>query len=280
MENKFEKLDKNLLRLLAIDLDIPSLIKFCKTNKRINKEVCESKDFWRNKLHKEFPNTIGKFSKDFKRIYFSLLNKEVIKYYIFISAQNEEYGNIPKIYDYIKRTPLTEEDYEMVEKLYPDFSERMGEGQSFTVIGDFPAGTKIWLAYIDDRDFGVSEGFLTRKEAIDLLLKISNYVVENDFELARELEEEVNMTPEKFHGDKLDNLKQRNREILNKTGHLKIKGHDDRLRTPIFPINFIVKEVELVDYGKMVEELKKKNPDWRKLPKDMINYILNFLDKK
>lgn len=61
-----EKLDKNLLRLMAIDLDLPSLAKLCITNKRIRLEVCESEDFWRSKLYKEYPNT--------RKIFYGKLN--------------------------------------------------------------------------------------------------------------------------------------------------------------------------------------------------------------
>ena len=40
---------------------------------------------------------------------------------------------------------------------------------------------------------------------------------------------------------------------------------------------YIVKDFELVDYGEMLQELKRTNPNWKKLPKDIINYILSFL---
>jgi len=276
-----ERIDKNLLRLMAIDLDIPSLINYCKTNKRINKEVCESQDFSEIISFIKFPNTIGKFYKtdDFRKIYLSLINKELNKYYIFISQENGN-ENIPKIFEYIKKTPITEEDYDLAEILYSDFSERMGEDTSFEIEGNFPNGTKIWLAYCDDWDFNVKKAFLTRKEAIDELSKIFIFFIENDFELYSEFEEETNMSPEKFYGGNLNEVKKRYLDILNKTGQLQILSHDNRRRVPIFPVNFIIKEFEIIDYGEMLEELKKTNPNWRKLPEELIQHILSFISKK
>lgn len=114
-----EFLDKNLLRLLAIDLDLPSLAKLCATNKRIEKEICGSEDFWRNKLYKEYPNTrkifYGKldyrnvyreFSKPIKaideevvktlekqlqdKIVFSIMDNYRIPFYVEIKRQNKK----------------------------------------------------------------------------------------------------------------------------------------------------------------------------------------------
>lgn len=276
-----ERFDKNLLRLMAIELDMPSLIKFCKTNKRINKEVCQSQDFWRNKLNKEFPNTIGKFYiADFRKIYLSLINKEVHTYYIFISQENKQEDNLPKIFDYIKETPINEEDYDLAEKLYPDFSERMGEENSFKIVGDFPHGTKIWLAYCDDWDYKISEAFLTREEAINKLSNVFNYFIEIDFKMAGEFEEEMNMTPEIFYGGKLDEIKKRYLDTLNEKGQLQIRSHDNRRNPPIFPVNFIIKEFEIIDYEQLLQGLIKINPYWDQLPPEMIEQILSFLKSK
>ena len=265
--------------MIAIDLDIPSLIKLCSTNKRINSLICENATFWRNKLNKEYPNTIRKFpsKSDFRKIYFSLKNNIRSKYYIFISTDFVE--DVPKIWSYIKRTPIEEDDYELAAFIYPDFVERMGEESYFTMVGDFPKGTKIWLAYCDDIDLGFAFGFLTKRETINVILTNLNNLIESDYHpaLKADFEEELGETIEQFYGGTFEEVMNNNKRLLLQNGYLQIKGHDNRRSESRFTINYIIKEFELIDYGELLSELKRKNPDWRKLPKDMINYILSYL---
>ena len=47
--------------------------------------------------------------------------------------------------------------------------------------------------------------------------------------------------------------------------------HHDILKTILY------KEYVPDEYKEIMQELKRKNPDWRKLPKDMMNYISDFL---
>jgi len=49
------KLSHDLLYSLALELDLPDLINFCKTNEKINKYVCENDKIWISKLIREFP---------------------------------------------------------------------------------------------------------------------------------------------------------------------------------------------------------------------------------
>ena len=41
-----EKLGKDQLFLLAIELDFPQLLKFCESSKRINDLLCQKDDIW------------------------------------------------------------------------------------------------------------------------------------------------------------------------------------------------------------------------------------------
>lgn len=50
-----EKLNKDVLVLLALELDTPSLMKFCESDKNINVKVCGNENFWYKKIVKEFP---------------------------------------------------------------------------------------------------------------------------------------------------------------------------------------------------------------------------------
>ena len=56
---------KEILILYALDLDLPELINFCRSNKIINDKVCNNKDFWFQRLYKDFDfdlNLIKKIS--------------------------------------------------------------------------------------------------------------------------------------------------------------------------------------------------------------------------
>ena len=52
--NYFSSLPKDIVIKLALKFDLPTLLKFCQISKRINEVVCENKDFWYNKLIKDF----------------------------------------------------------------------------------------------------------------------------------------------------------------------------------------------------------------------------------
>ncbi|GAG82288.1 unnamed protein product, partial [marine sediment metagenome] len=68
-----EKLEKDQLFLLATELDLPQLLKFCQTNKKINKLVCQRDDIWLYKLNKEFPDyRISEITGSYKKIYETL----------------------------------------------------------------------------------------------------------------------------------------------------------------------------------------------------------------
>lgn len=66
-----EKLPKDVLILLALDLNLPGIISLCQTNERINKNVCENPIFWRNKIQKDFP-TANYISKNTREVYLKL----------------------------------------------------------------------------------------------------------------------------------------------------------------------------------------------------------------
>ena len=48
-------LPKDVLALLALELNYPDIIRLCLTNSRFNQIVCQSDSFWRNKAIKEYP---------------------------------------------------------------------------------------------------------------------------------------------------------------------------------------------------------------------------------
>ena len=51
-----ELLTSDALFALAIQLELPELLKFCRSSKKINNAVCKKDNIWYYKLTKEFPN--------------------------------------------------------------------------------------------------------------------------------------------------------------------------------------------------------------------------------
>jgi len=68
-------MDKQSLILIAMELDLPSIINFCKTSNKVNKSVCKNKFFWINKLKKDY-DFVFKTKRDPKE-YYKLLFKSV-----------------------------------------------------------------------------------------------------------------------------------------------------------------------------------------------------------
>lgn len=50
-----DKLSKDTLILLALELNISDVLSLCRTKKMINEKVCENRNFWRQKLEIDFP---------------------------------------------------------------------------------------------------------------------------------------------------------------------------------------------------------------------------------
>ncbi len=234
-------MDKNVLLIMALELDMSSLYKLCSTNKKMNNLICNNQIFWRKKLNIEYPNTIDKFPyrSDFRTIYRSLKNKEEVTYYTFMANENP-----PIIFDFIKRDPINDTDYEFAEETFKEFADRFGEEELFTGIGNFPKGTILFLAFADDSDISLNKAYLTFEEAYNSILKVANFLIDSDYEYRDQLQQDTGMTFEQFHGGSLSEVKKRMREDL-KSGYLKIKGFDNRLFERVFPINFLIKEIVL-----------------------------------
>jgi len=95
-----EKLEKDQLFLLATELDFPQLLKFCQTNKKINKLVCRRDDIWLYKLDKEFPDYRNyKITGSYKKIYETLFIRglETIKRTFKLDYNLDELYNLQEL---------------------------------------------------------------------------------------------------------------------------------------------------------------------------------------
>ena len=53
MESNISNLPKDLLFLLALDMNLPDILRFCSSSSRINKTVCNNPTFWQQKLQRD-----------------------------------------------------------------------------------------------------------------------------------------------------------------------------------------------------------------------------------
>ena len=75
-----ENLNKDQLFLLAIELDLPNLLSFCGSSKRINELLCNRNEIWLHKLINEYPNYKDfNFDKNLKEIYTTLYQLQKLK---------------------------------------------------------------------------------------------------------------------------------------------------------------------------------------------------------
>ena len=58
-----ESASKDVLFTIAMDLDLPSLLRWCQSSSRVNKHVCNNSSVWRNKLIRDYPD-YEKFNPD------------------------------------------------------------------------------------------------------------------------------------------------------------------------------------------------------------------------
>jgi hypothetical protein len=77
-----ENLNKDVLILLALELDYMDIFKFCDTSSKINNIVCKNNNFWRNKLYKDYPNYDFQQkhnAENYKKIYQQMVIEKLIE---------------------------------------------------------------------------------------------------------------------------------------------------------------------------------------------------------
>ena len=72
-----ENLSRDTLILIALEMDLSSILELCKTNKRINEKICQNDMFWLNKIKKERPKFLPTLEdklkfKNYKDLYMKL----------------------------------------------------------------------------------------------------------------------------------------------------------------------------------------------------------------
>jgi len=95
-----EKLPKDILIEIALDLNLQDVFGYCLSSKYINERVCENKFFWINKLYKDF-NIYHRESKLSAKKYYLEINN-LLKKYNFNFDKLLRYGFIYNRNDLVK----------------------------------------------------------------------------------------------------------------------------------------------------------------------------------
>ena len=75
-----ETASKDVLFTIAIDLELPELLRWCASSKRIYKYVCGNNDMWRAKLLKDYPDyEMFKLNQSLREIYVFMYQLSYIK---------------------------------------------------------------------------------------------------------------------------------------------------------------------------------------------------------
>lgn len=189
--NQMEKLPKDLLSYMIVDLDIDTISRLCRTSSKINKDVCLNSTFWRNKLLKDFPHIdiSGVKNKDTINLYKYLVSKPDV-YYIknyyrdFYASGN--YVSFKKLLnDYVIKNNLKKGDV----IIFEDNNQKyIWNGSYFTLLGEIYFLLPSELPFPEFppyywKDFVQSEAMYIPsekiKEAINNIEDNSTYIIGN-----------------------------------------------------------------------------------------------------
>jgi len=119
-----EILEKDQLFILATKLDLPQLLKFCRTNKKINKLICQRDDIWLYKLNREFPDYRNSgITGSYKKIYEILFIRglETIKRTFKLKYNLDELYNLQELnlsFNQIRKIPKEIGQLQNLQELY------------------------------------------------------------------------------------------------------------------------------------------------------------------
>jgi hypothetical protein len=95
-----EDLPKDVLFSLALEMDLPDLLRFCSSHPKINRKVCSNNNIWRTKLLKEYPLLDISGVVKPKELYFWLNEKAKIIHISKFDKTKEK--NIVSFYDTLR----------------------------------------------------------------------------------------------------------------------------------------------------------------------------------
>ena len=95
-----ENLTRDALFMIAIKLDLPSLLNFCSSHSRINNLIYKRDNIWQYKLDKEFKNELPDFvslNKNSRDLYNLLYSLKILKEFFKLNVTLKELFNRKKL---------------------------------------------------------------------------------------------------------------------------------------------------------------------------------------
>jgi hypothetical protein len=193
-----EKLPKDLIVYLAMELELPEILLFSMASKKTNERVCKNNDFWRNKIEKERPGLLqilnsrsNKLQNKFREIYF-----EVYK-----SKFSNEFTIIDDKY-------IVKGDYTSSFELGGFKSSYFGYIYKNIL---YETGDIVWLVTSNCSDYYPSLMTGRKNEAVEKVIQsIENYFIidnEEKMEIKRTIEESDDYTFKDYSNFILFNMK-------------------------------------------------------------------------
>ena len=121
-------LPKDVTVEIALNLKPGDLVKLCRTNRRFHKNICDSKDFWRRKLVKDYPDEM----KEIGNTILENPKKVYMERFIYVSKKIEEFIDQMEIilfedFRQYLNDQYRQEVFNTLYELYENLSERMTE---------------------------------------------------------------------------------------------------------------------------------------------------------
>lgn len=180
-----EKLNKDELILLALELDLGSILKFCASSKRFNEKICQDNNFWRRKLDKERPGIVAILPSDnYREIYTNLVKYEKKQIFANKNLYSVKYttnplqilGVVEGFVGFRSKDPKTKGAYFNPPNFY-------STGVYYEFINKPKRGDKVWVYGSTDLEGIFPDIFLSKEGAVKILIrKIIQNFPQNDLE--------------------------------------------------------------------------------------------------
>ena len=174
-----EQLDKDRLFLIALELDLPSLLRFCETNKRISNIICGQPHIWVRKLKKDFDYITSQKdyskAKEIYKIIYTLKNFNMLTEAInFGSLSLVKY-----VYYYVRGKNRKMLDYRKDEYFIQAVKENKGDIADFFISEGAKAFDAAFLTSVENNNFEMIQKFLKLLKNKTLLNKSLNKAAKN-----------------------------------------------------------------------------------------------------
>ena len=164
-----ENLDKDRLFLIAVELDLPSLLKFCETNKRISNLICKQPYVWIEKLKRDFNADLSNLSRE------EFYKAEAIYKVLYKLQKNpKNYISSEILYDAIETGSL-----DLVQDVYFYFEKINQKILKYHIEEYFVKAAEV--GKLDIIDFFISEGAKAFDAAFLIAIENNNFTLMQKF---------------------------------------------------------------------------------------------------